>query len=111
MKLEVRRAEVRDVPEIKRLIDEYIAVDYYSLEELEESLHGEDNLFYVVTDAERGEALVSYFYAFLAPLSEALKRLHVSEKPERLREYGDETLVGVYKTSSTEREYQKQGIC
>ena len=35
MKLEIRNAESRDVPEIKRLIDVYIAEDYYSLEELE----------------------------------------------------------------------------
>ena len=32
MKLETRIAEIRDVPEIKRMIDEYLAVDYYSIE-------------------------------------------------------------------------------
>ena len=93
------------------MIDEYIAADYYSLEELEALLHGEQHLFYVVTDADRDGAVVSYFYGFLSALDEALPRLHVSEKPETLSEYGGETLVGVYKTASTEKEYQKLGIC
>ena len=111
MKLEVRRAEARDLPEIKRLIDEYIAVDYYALEELAACIQGDQNLFYVVTDADRGDAIVSYFYAFLAPLEEALPLLHVSKRPEALAGYAPDTPVGVYKTSSTEKAYQKHGIC
>ena len=111
MRLEARKAESRDVPQVKRLIDEYIAEDYYSLAELEECLQDERNLFYVVTDADRSGAIISFFYAFLSTLDEALPLLHVSEKPEALRHYAHDTLVGVYKTSSTEREYQKHGIC
>ncbi len=111
MKLEVREAEARDLPEIKRLIDVYIAEDYYSLESLEELLHGDRNLFYVVTDADRGDEVISYFYAFLATLDEALPLLHVSEKPEPLLAWGGDTLVGVYKIASTEKAYQKLGIC
>ena len=111
MKLEVRRAEERDLKAIKRLIDVYIAEDYYSMELLEASIRGENNLFYVVTDADRDDVIVSYFYAFLSTLDEALPMLHVSEKPEALKRYGGDTLVGVYKTSSTEAEYQKHGIC
>ena len=111
MKLEVRTAEARDLPEIKRQIDEYLAVDYYSLEFLEGLLCDENTLLYVVTDADAGDAIVSYFYAFIDTLDGALKELHASEKPEALREYGPETLVGVYKTSSTVREYQGRGIC
>ena len=64
MRLEVRRAEARDLPEIKRLIDVYIAEDYYSIELLEASIRGENNLFYVVTDADRDDAIISFFYAF-----------------------------------------------
>ena len=111
MRLEVRNAEFRDLPEIKRQIDEYLAVDYYSLEYLEACLEDARTLFYVVTDADAGDAIVSYFYAFIDTLDGALKELHASEKPEALREYGPETLVGVYKTSSTVREYQGRGIC
>ncbi|MBQ3425004.1 MAG: hypothetical protein IJH38_07395 [Clostridia bacterium] len=111
MKLEVRDARAGDLPEVKRLIDEYIAVDYYSLEELEALLHGDQNLFYVVTDADRSNAIVSYFYAFLSGLDEALEKLHVRQKPEALLEYGPDTPVGVYKTSSTAADYQKHGIC
>lgn len=111
MRLETRSACERDVPEIKRMIDEYIAVDYYSLEELRACLQGERNLFYVVTDADRDDAVVSFFYAFLSTLDEALPLLHVSERPEALSSWAGDTLVGVYKTSTTEAEYQKFGIC
>ena len=111
MKLEIRAAEARDLPEIKRLIDEYIAEDYYSLADLEKVLYGERNLFYVVTDADRGDAVISFFYGFLSPLDEALRILHVSERPEPLLQYSGDTLVGVYKLASTEKAYQKHGIC
>ena len=111
MKLEIRNAQARDLPEIKHLIDVYIAEDYYSLEELEELLHGDEHLFYVVTDADRDGAIVSYFYGFLSALDKALPLLHVSQKPEKLLGYEGDTLVGVYKTSSTEKEYQGHGIC
>ena len=111
MKLEVRHAKETDLPGIKYLIDKYIAVDYYSLEELEKLLHGDQNLFYVVTDADQGDMLISYFYGFLSTLDEALPLLHVSEKPEALKDYAGDTLVGVYKTASTKKEYQKLGIC
>ncbi len=111
MKLEIRDAETRDLPEIKRLVDKYISQDYYSLEELEGMVCGERNLFYVVTDADREDIIVSYFYAFLAPLDEALKTLHAAPKPEPLQKYAGDTLAAVYKSSSTEREYRKHGMC
>ena len=111
MKLEVRKAETRDLPAIKRLTDEYLAQDYYSMETLETCIQGDRNLFYVVTDAERNSEVVSYFYAFLAGLDEALEILHVKKKPEPLLKYDGEALMGVYKLSSTEKAYQRHGIC
>lgn len=111
MSLEIRDAELRDLPEIKRLMDIYLSQDYCSLETLEGMLHGDRNLFYVVTDPDRNHAVVSYFYAFLSPLDEALQILHVTDKPEPLRQYRGNDLVAVYKASSTEKGYRKQGIC
>ena len=111
MKLEVRKAETCDLPAIKRLTDEYLAQDYYSMETLETCIQGDRNLFYVVTDAERNSEVVSYFYAFLAGLDEALEILHVKKKPEPLLKYDGEALMGVYKLSSTEKAYQRHGIC
>ena len=111
MKLETRIAEIRDVPEIKRMIDEYLAVDYYSIEELERCVRREQSLFYVVTDEDRGGAMAAFFYALAAPLDEALRILHVKEKPEALLGYRGDTRVGVYKTASTAEGYQRCGIC
>ena len=111
MKLVTRAAELGDLPAIKRLTDEYLAPDYYSIEALEAYIHAERSLFLVVTDAERDGAVVAYFYAFLSTLDEALGVLHVQEKPGPLSQYGGDAPVGVYKTVSTQREYQSCGIC
>ena len=111
MRLETRAAQERDLPEIKRQIDEYISPEYYSQEELKELLHRDGTMFYVVTDADAGDRIVSYFYAFISPLRDALGDLHAKELPEALRGYGPDTLAGVYKTSSTVKEYQGNGIC
>jgi len=111
LKLEIRFAEDRDLPEIKRQIDEYLSPDYYPMDVLTDVLHRPGTLFYVVTDADAGDRIVSYFYAFITPLRDALSELHSSQIPEVLRGWDPETPVGVYKTSSTVREYQRLGIC
>ena len=111
MKLETRKAEFRDVPELKRMIDECLAPEYYTREKLEACIQGERNLFYVVTDADRDGAIAAFFYAFLSPLDEALEIMQVKEKPEALADYDGNTIVGVYKTVSTGKDYRKTGIC
>lgn len=111
MNLETRKAEFRDVPELKRMIDAYLAPDYYTQEKLEACIQGERNLFYVVTDADRDGAIAAFFYAFLSSLDEALAIMQVREKPEALAKYDGNTTVGVYKTVSTGKDYQKFGIC
>ena len=111
MKLETRRAEAGDVPELKRMIDECLAPDYYTREKLEACMRGERNLFYVVTDADRDGAIAAFFYAFLSPLDEALEIMQVRERPEALQKYDGDTRVAVYKTVSTGRDYRRSGIC
>ena len=111
MKLETRAAQSRDVPEIKRMIDECLAPDYYTPEMLEACIQGDRNLFYVVRDADRDDALAAFFYAFLSSLDEALEIMHVHETPEALRGYSPDTPVSVYKTVSTSKDYRGQGIC
>ena len=111
MKLVVRFAQNQDLPEIKRQIDEYISPDYFSIDYLEKLLQSERTLFYVVTDADRGDTIVSYFYAYISTLEEAIEDLHAREIPRPLLGYPPETLVGVYKTSSTVKDYRKKGIC
>lgn len=105
--LEVREAERRDLSQIKRLIDEYIAVDFYTMEELENMCSGEDDLLYVVTDGDR---VAAYFYAFLSPLDEALRILHIQRKPAALQGCADSERVGVFKTTSTDPAYRRRGL-
>ncbi len=111
VKLEVRCAEARDLEAIKELVDLTLARDFYSMEALQDMLSNERDLLYVVVDADRDDDVVSYFYAFIAELDEALRILHVKEKPEALSKYKGNTLVAVYKASSTKKEYRKNGIC
>ena len=110
MKLEVRIAEHRDLPQIKQLIDQYIAQDFYTMETLEGMLQGEDDLLYVVTDEDRDGRVAAYFYAFLSTLDEALRTLHVRQTPEALARYAGDTRVGVFKTTSTDPDYRRRGL-
>ena len=110
MKIEVRAAEARDLKRIKALIDQCISRDFYSIEELEDMLKRKDDLLYVAVDADRDGWVVAYFYAFLSSLDEALRILHVPEKPETLQKYTGSERVGVYKTSSTDPEYRNRGV-
>ena len=103
MNLKERKAEKRDLPDIKRLTDEFISQDFYSMDDLEGMLHGDNNLMFVVTDADRDDAIISYYYAFLSTLDEALRIIHVKEKPAQLLKYkGDET-VAVYRRRARRR--------
>ena len=110
MKIEVRTAEVRDLERIKYLIDNCISRDFYSMAELESMLEREDDLLYVAADTDRDGLVAAYFYAFISTLDEALRVLHVEEKPEALQQYQGNERVGVYKTSSTDPAYRNQGI-
>ncbi len=110
MKLEVREAQAKDLPQVKSLADKYISQDFYSLEELEGMIRGEDDLLFVAVDTDRDDAVASWFYAFLAPLDEALERLHVPERPQALSRYTGNERIGVYKTSSTDPAYRNKGV-
>lgn len=110
MSLEVRRAEARDLPGIKRLLDNNISRDFYSIEDLEGMIRGENDLLYIVEDEDRDGMIVSFFYAFLSSLDEALRVLHVQEKPEMLKKYSGNECVGVFKTTSTDPDYRKRGL-
>ena len=110
MGLEVRRAEAKDLAGIKRLLDDNISRDFYSIKDLESMIRGEDDLLCVVTDEDRNGMVVSFFYAFLSTLDEALRILHVKEKPEALQKYTGDERVGIYKTTSTDPDYRKRGL-
>ncbi|MCR4805328.1 MAG: hypothetical protein K5981_06690 [Clostridia bacterium] len=110
MKLKVREAEARDLPQLKRLSDDLIAVDFYSMEDLEGMLRKEDDLLCIVVDEDRNDTVASFFYAFLSTLDEALEVLHVKEKPEVLQKLDGSTRVGVYKTTATAPAYRKRGL-
>ncbi len=110
MKLEVREAEARDLPEIKRLIDNCISKDFYSFEDLENMLRNESDLLFVAVDADRDGAVAAYFYTFLSTLDNALRVLHVQNKPDALQMYRGDERVGVFKTSSTDPAYRNHGV-
>ena len=110
MKIEVRAAKEKDLPQIRDLIDRYIAVDFYTYEDLEAMLRGEDDLLLAAVDTDRDDKVAAFFYAFLAPLDRALEVLHVKERPEALAGYDGNARVGVCKTTVTDPAYRKRGI-
>ena len=110
MKLEIREAKAGDLPQIKHPIDNYISQDFYSDEALERMLQREEDLLFAAVDNDRDGRVAAFFYAFLSPLDEALRMLHVKEKPEVLQKYAGSVRVGVYKTTCTDPAYRKNGI-
>lgn len=110
MRLITRNARLSDVGRIKQLFDVNISMDFYSEEDLERMTGGGDDVLRVTADEDRGGLAVSCFYAFLSTLDEALRVLHVKEKPEALRKYPGDTRTGVFKTTATDPDYRNRGL-
>ena len=53
MKLKIRPAEERDIPEIKHLTDIGISEDFYSEEDFRKMLTGEGDVLHVAVDEDK----------------------------------------------------------
>ncbi len=110
MKLKIRPAEERDIPEIKHLTDIGISEDYYSEEDFRKMLTGEGDVLHVAVDEDRDELVVSFFYTFALPLRTALRLLHIPDLPDEVLGLQDDDIVAAFKTASTRKEYRGMGL-
>ena len=106
--MSIRPARVGDLRFIKRMCDEYIGADYYTLEELERAFRDADQYFTVY--ANEDDVPVAFIYMFTAELSEAAGVLKAPEGLLRQFAAPDAGRVGIFKTTCTEKSCRRHGI-
>lgn len=101
----IREAESRDLSAVKRMTDDYIGKDFYTLSYLEEILKNENRYLFVYADEQ--DAAVAYLYLLATTFRDATELLHI---PGDLLDIAPDTRVGVYKTACTQKEWRGRGI-
>jgi hypothetical protein len=105
---EIRQATAKDLIAIKKMTDEYIGVDFYTMSYLEKIYNTDDNFIYVYTNDE--DEAVAYLYFFISTLQEALEVIHASKEYSRFDDMETDSKVCVYKTTCTDKAYRNRGL-
>lgn len=103
-----REAVLKDVKRIKELSDEGIGLNFYTLEDIKSYIEKENSV--IIVGVNEDDMACGFLYSFLAPLEKALFVLGI---PKDVRPFCDmdmKKMVGVTKTTSTDRKYRKEGI-
>lgn len=103
----IREAQEKDLPRLKSLTDENFGVDFYKADYLLDAIRSEDKRFYVYTD--ENDEPVAYQHLLVMPYAQARGLLKISE-PIPGSEIPDDSMVGIYKTSCTDKAYRGRGI-
>lgn len=101
----VREAVHKDLVAVKRMTDEYIGRDFYTLPYLERILKRENEHLYVYADDQ--DQAVAYLYFLEMDFGAAMEFLHI---PSGVLTLSPGAQVGIYKTACTRREWQRKGI-
>lgn len=104
----IRKATEEDASVLKKITDDCIAVDYYSEEYIRERINRKGHTFYVYTDEE--DVPAAYLYIYTDMYKDAKEDLHLGEDGREIAGISEDTVVGVYKTACTVKEYRNEGI-
>lgn len=104
----IRRSGRKDLPDIKKMTDQCIGEDYYTLSFLEEVLCREHHYIYVMADEQ--DKAMAYLYFFSEQFCKAEDILHIPCQSLDLPHVSPDTRVGVYKTACTRPEFRRGGI-
>lgn len=107
MKSNVRFATIEDIEEIKKIIDEGISQDYYSLDDIEEYITNESKYLLVVT-SEDNKPLAAMF-CIKGRLIDMCKNEHIPFSDDVFSKYTEDTKTIVYKTASTYKNVRNNG--
>lgn len=106
----IREATQKDVPQIKSVLDSGIGENFYTEAELSGFIDNKDSsVILVYTDDE--DTPRGFIYSFTSPLREAMEVLSIPEDTPEFSGMDRSETVGVMKTTSTDPEYRKEGIC
>lgn len=101
----IREAVERDLVAVKRMTDENIGKDFYTLSYLKKILKHENEHLYIYADAQ--DTAVAYLYFLEMNIDDAMQFLHI---PDGMLRFSPDMRVGIYKTACTEKEWQRKGI-
>jgi hypothetical protein len=103
----VRLAGKKDLVKIKSMTDMYIGTDFYTMQQLEDFIESPDKLIFVF--ANEDDEVVSYVYTFISTYGKALETLNIPQALDILPGVSQDEIVGVYKTSCTDKRYRGRG--
>lgn len=101
----IREAVWGDLAAVKRMTDEYIGKDFYTLPDLERILKRENEHLYIYADHQ--DTAVAYLYFLEMDFGDAMEFLHI---PDGMLSISRGMRVGIYKTACTEKEWRRKGI-
>lgn len=104
----IREARIEDLPYVKRLTDENISEDFYTIEYLEEVLKDPHQHMYVYLPDQN--IPVAYIYIFYTSFGRARSILNLPQDIVYLDELSEQDIVCVYKTTCTDKVYRQKGI-
>ncbi|HBI61028.1 MAG TPA: hypothetical protein DDY31_07430 [Lachnospiraceae bacterium] len=101
----IREAERGDLIAVKRMTDEYIGKDFYTLPYLERILKRDNEHLYIYVDGQ--DTAVAYLYFLEMDFKDAMEFLHI---PDGVLSISRGERVGIYKTACTKKEWRRKGI-
>ena len=108
MSEKIREAQEKDIEQLKKLTDENFGVDFYSSEYLAEAIGSKNKKFIVYTDED--DKPVAYQFFLLMSYAQARELLKIREPVPTLAALNDDSMVGIYKSSCTDKRYRGRGI-
>lgn len=106
--MRIREAVHSDLGNIKKMTDDYIGENFYTMPYLEEICNANDKFLYVYANDD--DEAVAYLYIFISTLGEALSMLNVPCGDSGFDAAEMDSMTGVYKTTCTMKEYRSRGL-
>jgi len=109
---EIRKAQAKDIVQIKQLVDEYIGTDFYSVEELENIVQSDSKVIYVYCGDDSNVNGMTYI--LVDEITNVPELLNISDVDfERLIKIYPDCInqpVGIFKTISVKPECRKTDV-
>lgn len=105
-----RKARVGDEKRIKEVMDEGIGENFYSENQIKEFIENEHESV-IMVGVDELDVPHGFIYSFVAPLKEALSILGIPKDHTLFSDMDEDEMVGVMKTTSTDKAHRKDGIC
>ena len=104
----IRYANIKDLYEIKKIIDDAISIDYYTEDDLKSFILSDDIFFFVYTD--ENDAAIACLLCEKGSLKDICEKDNIPFDDESFDKYNENTKVIIYKTAATKKSERNNGI-